>query len=64
MANSSTINVSRITFRNFAIPQAELHIQLRGHQEGDQPTSRDAIVDNEATRCEADQTAYELNGFD
>jgi hypothetical protein len=23
-----------------------------------------AIANNEATRCEADQTAYELNGFD
>jgi hypothetical protein len=60
-ANGEFIHDQRLTRH---ISQAGLHIQLRGHQEGDQPTSRDAIVDNEATRCEADQTAYELNGFD
>jgi hypothetical protein len=29
------------------VPQPELHAQLRGHQEEDRPTSRDAIVDEE-----------------
>jgi hypothetical protein len=33
-------------------------------QGGDRPTSRDAIVAEEDTRCEAHQSAYQLDGLD